>query len=245
MCMSSEGFSATYGSHQGRPFSPSVFTMACRFRGLCRPSSQARRRPSGCPESRTARAGSSVRQDSWVVFLARAAPRGRQGALLTRLRLAVNQLSPNFRLARKRRARRRRAEAERGTASTKIRVAEAAKSRTASGVPHVSVGARSIHALKSSPGPRPRGGTMLRIDTRRWPRRTPRTGRGARSLAGGVERPGAGGGGGWLRRRVVRGRRPDRGLAGSRGRLPVFAGSGGRRPRAMNEAPPQVRSPQG
>ena len=35
-------------------------------------------------------------QDSWVVFLARAAPRGRQGAFLTRLRLAVNQLSPNF-----------------------------------------------------------------------------------------------------------------------------------------------------
>ena len=36
--------------------------MVGRFRGLCRPSSQARRRPSGCPESRTARAGSSARR---------------------------------------------------------------------------------------------------------------------------------------------------------------------------------------
>lgn len=38
--------------------------MACRFRGLCRPASQARRRPSGCPESRTARAGPSGTTDS-------------------------------------------------------------------------------------------------------------------------------------------------------------------------------------
>ena len=57
-----EGFFRHQRSISGTPIFPFRLTMACRFRGLCRPSSQARRRPSGCPESRTARAGSSGRR---------------------------------------------------------------------------------------------------------------------------------------------------------------------------------------
>ena len=65
------------------------------IQGPCRPASQAQRRPSGCPESRTAGAGLSA-GETIESSSASHGPRrgGRQGALPMGLRVAVHYLSP-------------------------------------------------------------------------------------------------------------------------------------------------------
>jgi hypothetical protein len=110
------------------------------IQGPCRPASQAQRRPSGCPESRTAGAGLSAGE---TIESSSASHGPRHGGARGHCRWGcewrsiISAHSWRFRsaCARKKRASRQRASAARGTARTRIRVAQAASIAYSIGVP--------------------------------------------------------------------------------------------------------------